>query len=221
MIPRYIMEEEHEIFRTSVRKFLEVEAVPKHAEWEKQGMVSREVWLKAGEQGFLSPMVAEEYGGVGVDFRYNAIVAEEVGRFCVSGLGWSLHSDITVPYIMKYGSEEQKQKYLPGCVSGEIITAIAMTEPGTGSDLQGIKTSAVLDGDDYVINGSKTFITNGQMADLVIVVVRTANEGKPSDMSLILVEAETPGFSKGQNLDKVGMKAQDTSELFFQDVRVA
>ncbi len=220
MIPRTVYEPEHELFRESVRKFLEVEAAPFHAQWEKDGQVDRALWNKAGEQGFLAPTIPEEYGGVGVDFRYNAIVDEEVSRAGLSGIGWGLHSDIGVPYILNYGSEELKQKYMPKCVSGEIVTAIAMTEPGAGSDLQGVKTSAVLDGDEWVINGSKTFITNGQHADLVIVVAKTDPEAGAKGTSLILVEAGTPGFEKGTNLEKIGMKAQDTSELFFQDVRV-
>lgn len=220
MIPRTIFESEHEMFRDSVRKFLEAEVAPHHAQWEKDGQIDRAIWNKGGEQGFLAPTVPEEYGGVGVDFRYNAIVDEEVGRMGCTGVGWGLHSDIAVPYILNYGSEELKQKYLPKCVTGEIVTAIAMTEPGTGSDLQSVKATAVLDGDEYVINGSKTFITNGQHADLVIVVAKTNPEEAGAGISLILVEAGTPGFEKGQNLEKIGMKAQDTSELFFQDVRV-
>ncbi|MCV6623380.1 MAG: acyl-CoA dehydrogenase family protein [Cellvibrionaceae bacterium] len=220
MIPRTVYEAEHELFRESVRKFLEVEAAPYHAQWEKDGQVDRALWNKAGEQGFLAPTVPEEYGGVGVDFRYNAIVDEEVSRAGLSGIGWGLHSDIGVPYILNYGSEELKQKYMPKFVSGEMVTAIAMTEPGAGSDLQGVKTSAVLDGDEWVINGSKTFITNGQHADVVIVVAKTDPDAGAKGTSLILVEAGTPGFEKGTNLEKIGMKAQDTSELFFQDVRV-
>jgi alkylation response protein AidB-like acyl-CoA dehydrogenase len=194
--------------------------MPHHEQWENDGMVSDEIWLKAGEQGFLCPTVPEEYGGVGADFRYNCIVNEEIGRSGCTGLGWTLHSDIAVPYIVRYGSDEQKQKYLPRCVTGELITAIAMTEPAAGSDLQGTKTTAVLDGDDYVINGSKTFITNGQKANLVIVVAKTDTSAGSKGISLFLVEAGTPGFSTGKNLKKLGMKAQDTSELFFQDVRV-
>ncbi len=220
MIPRTIYEPEHELFRDSVRKFLETEAEPFHHQWEKEGQVDRALWLKAGEQGFLCPTVPEEYGGVGVDFRYNAIVNEELGRSGLTGIGWGLHSDIAVPYIIRYGNEAQKQQYLPKCVTGEIVTAIAMTEPGAGSDLQGIKTHAVRDGDDYIINGSKTFITNGQHADLVVVVAKTDPAGGAKGTSLFLVEAGTPGFSKGKNLEKIGLKAQDTSELFFQDVRV-
>ena len=220
MIKRTVFESEHEMFRDAFRKFLQEEAVPYHHQWEKEGQVSRELWLKAGQHGFLSPTVPEEYGGVGADFRYNAIVDEEVANLGLSGIGFGLHSDIAVPYLMAYGTEEQKKKYLPGCVNGEIVTAIAMTEPGTGSDLQGVKTNAILDGDHYILNGSKTFITNGQMADLVIVVAKTSPDEGAKGTSLLLVEAGYDGFEKGQNLDKIGMKAQDTSELFFQDVKV-
>jgi acyl-CoA dehydrogenase len=222
MLKRTVFESEHDMFRDSFRKFLQEEAVPYHEQWEKDGHVSRELWKKAGENGYLCPTVPETYGGVEGDFRFNAIVDEEIANFGLSGIGFGLHSDIAVPYIMAYGSEELKQKYLPACVNGDIITAIAMTEPGTGSDLQGVKTSAVLDpsGEFYTLNGSKTFITNGQMADLVIVVAKTNPDSGAKGTSLLLVEANTPGFEKGQNLHKIGMKAQDTSELFFQDVKV-
>jgi len=220
MLKRTVFESEHEMFRDSFRKFLEAEAVPFHSQWEKDGQVSRELWQKAGQHGFLSPTVPEAFGGVEADFRYNAVVDEEVARLGLSGIGFGLHSDIAVPYIMAYGTEEQKLKYLPGCVDGSIVTAIAMTEPGTGSDLQGIKTTAVLEGDHYILNGSKTFITNGQMADLVIIVAKTSKEEGSKGTSLLLVEASSEGFEKGQNLEKIGMKAQDTSELFFQDVKV-
>ena len=220
MIPRNLYDSDHEMFRDSLRKFLEVEAMPDNEQWEKDGMVSDEIWLKAGEQGFLCPMIPEEYGGLATDFRYNCIVNEEIGRSGCTGLGWTLHNDITVPYIVRYGSEEQKKKYLPRFITGELITAIAMTEPGAGSDLQGTKTTAVLDGDHYILNGSKTFITNGQKAGLVIVVAKTDSSAGSKGISLFLVEADLPGFSKGKNLNKLGLKAQDTSELFFQDVRV-
>ena len=219
-IPRTLFDSDHEYFRDTVHKFLLAEAVPFHSDWEKQGHVDSNLWLKAGQQGFLSPTVPEQYGGVGVDFRFNAIVNEEVAKLSLSGIGWLLHSDIVVPYILNYGSEQQKHQYLPGTVSGEIITAIAMTEPGTGSDLQGIKTTAVLDGDHYVINGAKTFITNGQLADLVIVVASTEPEAGSKGLSLFLVEANTPGYTRGTNLEKIGLKAQDTSELFFSDMRI-
>ncbi len=219
-IPRTVFDSDHELFRDMVYKFLQAEAVPYHAAWEKQGCVDRELWLKAGEQGFLSPTVPEEYGGVGADFRFNAIVNEEVFKLGLTGIGWGLHSDIAVPYILNYGSEEQKHKYLPGTISGEIITAIAMTEPGTGSDLQNIKTTAVLDGDEYVLNGSKTFITNGQLANLVIIVAKTDSKAGSKGISLFLVETDSKGFSRGSNLEKIGMKAQDTSELFLSEVRI-
>ena len=221
MIPRTVYDSDMQLFRDSLAKFLEKEAVPFHEQWEEDGQVSRELWLKAGEQGFLSPTVPEAYGGVGVDFRFNAIVDEEVARLGLSGIGWGLHSDIAVPYIVRLGTEAQKQQYLPGTVSGEIITAIAMSEPAAGSDLQGIKTTAMRDGDDYILNGSKTFITNGQMANLVIVVAKTDPAAGSKGISLFLVEDKMPGFSRGKNLKKIGMKAQDTSELFFDNVRLS
>ncbi len=220
MLPRPLFGSDHELFRDSVRRFLEAEAVPFHAQWEKEGHVDRALWRKAGEQGLLCSHLPEAYGGMGADFLYSTVVIEEIGRLGLTGIGFSLHSDIVAPYLLHYGTEEQKQRYLPRLVSGELIGAIAMTEPGAGSDLQGIKTSAVLDGDHYVINGSKTFITNGYLADLVIVVAKTDPAAGSRGISLFLVEAETPGFDKGKRLEKVGMKAQDTAELFFQDVRV-
>ena len=220
MIPRTLFSDEHEIFRATVGRLLDEECVPHHERWEEQGHIDREAWLKAGEQGLLCPTVPEAWGGLGTDFLYNVVVDEEIARRGLSGIGWGLHSDIVAPYIVNYGSEEMKRKYLPKMVSGEMIGAIAMTEPGAGSDLQGVKTTAVRDGDHYVINGSKTFITNGFLSDLVIVVAKTDPAGGAKGTSLILVEAGTPGFSKGRKLKKVGMKAQDTSELFFEDVRV-
>ncbi|MDC7826860.1 acyl-CoA dehydrogenase family protein [Pseudomonas sp. BLCC-B13] len=220
MIPRTLFSSEHELFRESVRKFFEQEAVPFHAQWEKDGHIDRALWNKAGEAGMLCSHIPEEYGGMAADFLYSAVVIEEQARLGLTGVGFSLHSDIVAPYILHYGNEEQKQYYLPKLVSGELVTAIAMTEPGTGSDLQGVKTTAVLDGDEYVINGSKTFITNGWLADLVIVVAKTDAKAGAKGISLFLVDAKTPGFSRGKRLEKVGMKAQDTSELFFQDVRI-
>lgn len=220
MIPRTLFSPEHELFRSSVRKFLEIEAVPFHLQWEKAGQVDRELWNKAGEQGFLCPCTPEEYGGFGADWLYTAIVDEEIAYSGCTGIGWGLHSNIVGPYVEHYGNEEQKLRYLPKMVTGECVTAIAMTEPGAGSDLQGIKTTAVLDGDHYILNGSKTFITNGQHADMVIVVAKTDPKGGAKGISLIMVDTGTPGFTKGSNLEKVGMKSQDTSELFFQDVRV-
>jgi alkylation response protein AidB-like acyl-CoA dehydrogenase len=220
MIPRTIFSSEHEQFRDSVRKFLQQEAVPFHAQWEKDGHIDRELWRKAGEAGMLCSHLPEAYGGMAADFLYSAVVIEEVARLGLTGIGFSLHSDIVAPYILHYGSEAQKLHYLPKLVSGEMVSAIAMTEPGAGSDLQGVKTTAVLDGDEYVINGSKTFITNGWLADLIVVVAKTDPKAGAKGTSLFIVEANTPGFSKGKRLEKVGMKAQDTSELFFQDVRV-
>lgn len=220
MLESLIYESEHDLFRYSVRRFLEVEVAPHHEQWEEDGQVDRALWKKAGAQGFLAPSVPEEYGGVDVDFRYNAVLDEECARSGFTGLGWNLHSDVAVPYIVRLGSEMQRKKYLPGCVSGDIVTAIAMTEPSSGSDLQGIKTTAIKSGDGYSLNGSKTFITNGQHADLLIVVAKTDINAGAAGISLFLVEAGTPGFTKGRNLKKVGLKAQDTSELYFQDVHL-
>ena len=220
MIARTLFENEHEQFRDSVRKFLAEHAAPHHSQWEKDGQIDRHLWNKAGEMGVLCPTMPEQYGGPGVDYRYNVIVNEEITKQGLSGLGFIVHSDITVPYINNNGSDALKKKYIPGCVTGELVGAIAMTEPGAGSDLQGIKTTAVLDGDEYVINGSKTFITNGQHADIVVVVCVTDPKAGAAGISLLVVEATTPGFERGQNLEKIGLKAQDTSELFFNDVRV-
>ncbi|GAB2874760.1 acyl-CoA dehydrogenase family protein [Microbulbifer echini] len=220
MIPRTVYNEDHEQFRDTVRKFLEKEAIPFHGQWEKDGQVDRALWNKAGEMGFLCPQISEAYGGLELDYGYNSIIDEEIARAGLSGIGWGLHSNIAVPYIINYGTEEQKKKYLPKCISGEIVTAIAMTEPGAGSDLQGVKTTAIKKGDHYLLNGSKTFITNGQHADLVIVVAKTDPSEGASGVSLLLVDAQSAGFQKGSNLEKIGMKAQDTSELFFDDVEV-
>lgn len=220
MIPRTLFNADHEAFRDTVAKFFEKEAVPFHDKWEEEGQVDRALWNKAGEQGLLCPCVSENYGGLGADYLYSVIVMEELSRLGLTGIGFGLHTDIVAPYIEHYGSEELKQKFLPKMITGEAVGAIAMTEPGAGSDLQGVRTTAVLDGDHYVINGSKTFITNGQHADIVIVVCKTDPAAGAKGTSLIIVEAGTPGFTKGRNLHKVGMKAQDTSELFFQDVRV-
>jgi acyl-CoA dehydrogenase len=219
-IPRTIFEEEHDIFRDAVRRFCEEEIIPYHAQWEKEGQISREAWLKAGAMGFLCSSMPEEYGGAGADRRFSIILMEELARAGASGPGFSLHSEIVAPYILRYGSEEQKRKYLPKMAKGEIIGAIAMTEPGTGSDLQGVKTTAIKDGNEYLINGSKTFITNGQMSDLVILVAKTDPSAGAKGTSLILVETGTDGYRKGKKLEKLGLKAQDTSELFFDDVRV-
>ena len=218
---RPILEAEHESFRQTVRSFLEREVVPFHDQWEKDGVVPRELWTKAGAQGLLCFDVEEEYGGPGVkDFRYNMVMAEELTRAGVNGPGFLVHTDIIVPYLSSLGTEEQKRRWLPGCVSGETITAIAMTEPGAGSDLQGIRTTAVDKGDHYVLNGSKTFISNGILADLVIVVARTDPEAGHKGISLLVVERGMAGFERGRNLEKMGLKAQDTAELFFDNVVV-
>lgn len=222
MIPsqgRPIYNEEHEMFRDLVRKFNQREVTPHIARWEEQGKCDREAWIKAGEAGLLCPTVPEAYGGLGLDFRYNAIVNEEIG-YGGPALGFSLQSDIVADYLVAYGSEEQKQKWLPRMVSGETVTAIAMTEPGAGSDLQGVRTTARKDGNHYVINGSKTYITNGQHADLIILVAKTDPDKGAKGTSLILVEADREGFARGRNLDKIGQFTADTSELFFNDVRV-
>ena len=222
MIARHIFDSDHEVFRDAVRKFLMDEAYEQHADWEREGQIDRNFWYKAGEQGMLCPGVSEEYGGVGADFRYNMVIAEEVSRLGLTGIGFSLHNDVTTPYLTNVANEAQKQKFLPRCVSGDCIVAIAMTEPGTGSDLQGIKTSAVDKGDHYLLNGSKTFITCGQQADIVLVVCRTNSDPSAGAkaFSILIVEDGMPGFERGRNLDKLGQKAQDTSELFFNDVKV-
>ncbi|MCZ4554071.1 acyl-CoA dehydrogenase family protein [Rhodococcus maanshanensis] len=218
---RTLFEPEHLLFRESYQKFLEQEVAPNHDKWEEQNIVDREIWKKAGEQGFLGMDVPEEYGGGGVeDFRYNAIITEETTRGGFSGVGFMLHNDVVAPYLLKLANEEQKKRWLPGFCSGEIITAIAMTEPGTGSDLQNIKTRAVRDGDHWVLNGSKTFITNGINADLVVVVACTDPDKGAQGFSLLVVERGMEGFERGRNLDKIGLKAQDTAELSFTDVRV-
>ena len=221
MLPRTLFGAEHDDFRASLRRFIAEEVMPHHERWEEQQHVDRSIWNRAGELGYLCMTAPEQYGGPGVDRRYSQILIEELSRVNASGIGWPLHSDIVGNYIINYGNEDQKQKWLPKMISGETITAIAMTEPGTGSDLQGVRTRAVLDGDHYVLNGSKTFITNGYLSDLVIVVAKTGDSGEGSkDISLLLVEADREGFTKGKPLKKVGMKAQDTCELFFKDVRV-
>ena len=213
--------EDHEAFRDTVRSFIKQEVVPNIDKWDEAGIVEKAIWPKAGAVGMLCPTVPEEYGGLGLDFGYNAIIDEEIS-YGGTALGFSLQSDIVVNYIVSYGSEEQKRHWLPKLVSGEVVTAIAMTEPGVGSDLQGIRTTARKDGNHYVINGSKTYITNGQNADLILVCAKTDTEVQPAwkGVSIILVEAEREGFKRGRNLDKIGQDAADTSELFFEDVRV-
>ena len=218
---REIFEEEHDLFRESVAAFLAREVVPHHDQWERDGIVPREVWTAAGKVGLLGLGVPEEYGGSGVkDYRFNAVVSEEICRAHASGLGFTLQNDVMAPYMVELTTDEQKRRWLPGFSSGELITAIAMTEPGAGSDLQGVRTTAVRDGGDYVLNGQKTFITNGINADLVVVVARTDPDAGAHGISLLAVERGMPGFERGRNLDKIGLKAQDTAELSFTDVRV-
>ncbi|WP_363551215.1 acyl-CoA dehydrogenase family protein [Caldifermentibacillus hisashii] len=219
---RLYLTEEHEIFRQALRKFLEKEAVPNYEQWEKNKEVPRSFWKKLGEQGYLCPQVEEKYGGLGTDFGYAVVKNEEMERVGTGMVGISLHNDIVIPYIESYGTEEQKQRWLPGALTGDIITAIGMTEPGAGSDLASIQTTAIRDGDDYIINGEKTFITNGYTTDLVVLVCKTDPKVNPPHrgISLFVVEAGTPGFKKGKKLRKIGQHANDTSELIFEEVRV-
>ena len=217
----HLLTDEHHMFRDAFRQFVEREIKPHHEAWEKAGIVPRELWHTAGENGFLCMDVPEEYGGLGVtDFRYNAIVSEELARVGASGPAFPLHTDIVVPYITAYATAVQKSRWLPKLVTGEHISAIAMTEPNTGSDLQAIQTTAVRDGDHYLLNGAKTFISNGILSDIVIVVAKTDPSQKAMGTSLLVVERGMDGFERGRNLEKIGMHAQDTAELFFKDVRV-
>jgi acyl-CoA dehydrogenase len=207
---------EHESFRESVRKFFQTEVVPYHEEWEKAGVVTREIWKKAGDNGLLCPEVDPEYGGAGADFLYNVVIMEESARAGNTAFFLSLHSDIIVPYLTEYANESQKKRWLPGCVDGSIITAIAMTEPDAGSDLRGIKATAVEKDDHFLVNGQKTFISNGQISDICITAVKTSEDG----ISLLVIENGSPGFERGRKLNKIGLKGQDTSELSFTDVKV-
>lgn len=221
MLPRKLFQSEHEAFRDTVRKFYEKEVLPNTEKYEQQQHVDRDLWNKAGELGLLCTTMPEQYGGSGVDRLYSMILIEEQAYAGDSATGFSLHSDIVANYIHNFGNEQQKQHWLPKMATGEVVTAIAMTEPGTGSDLQAVRTTAVLEGDEYVINGSKIFITNGYLCDMAIVVCKTGNSDKGSaNLSLIMVEADRAGFSKGKPLNKIGMKGQDTCELFFDNVRV-
>ncbi|CAJ1505915.1 acyl-CoA dehydrogenase family protein [[Mycobacterium] burgundiense] len=221
MYERTLFEPEHELFRESYRGFLDKHVAPFHEQWEKDKIVDRNVWLEAGKQGFLGMAVPEEYGGGGNDdFRYNTVLVEETTAARYSGLGFSLHNDVVLPYLLRLTNEEQKQRWLPKFCSGELITAIAMTEPGTGSDLQGIKARAVRNGDHYILNGAKTFITNGIHSDLVIVVAQTDPDKGALGFSLLVVERGMAGFERGRHLDKIGLDAQDTAELSFTDVKV-
>ena len=216
---RAVYDADLEMFRDQVRKFYAQHLIPNLDRWEEEGVVDRAFWLACGEAGILCPQVPSEYGGLGLDYRYNAVIGEELS-YAGSSAGITLQSDIVVDYIINYGSEEQKKAWLPGMVSGEVITAIAMTEPGAGSDLQGVLTTATRDGNHYVVSGSKTYITNGQNADLVVVVAKTDPTKGSKGISLILVETGRAGFKRGRNLDKIGQNSADTSELFFEDVRV-
>jgi acyl-CoA dehydrogenase len=221
-MPAAYLQEEHQIFREALRKFLQKEAVPYYDQWEKAGMVQRELWIKMGEQGFLCPWTDEKYGGSGADFAYSVIINEELEKVGSSLIGISLHNDIAVPYFDSYGTDELKQRFLPTCVTGETISAIAMTEPGAGSDLSAIKTTAIKQGDYYILNGEKTFITNGICADLIVAVCKTDPKAVPAHkgISLLVVERGTPGFKRGRKLEKVGLHAQDTAELIFEDAKV-
>jgi alkylation response protein AidB-like acyl-CoA dehydrogenase len=224
MLKRTLFAEEHNLFRDGVRKFVEQEITPHHLQWEDDGVVPRDLWRKAGAAGLLCADVPELYGGPDCDFLFNVVVTEELGRGGFTGPGFSVHSDMASTYVANFGSEEQKQRWLPGMVTGDVICAIAMTEPQAGSDLRGIRTRALRDGDDWVINGQKVYISNGQLCDLIVVAAKTNPDddgrGDAGGISLFLVEAEREGFARGSNLKKLGMKAQDTSEMFFQDVRI-
>ena len=222
MIERTLFNADHEAFRDSFCRFIDKEIAPYHEAWEEQGYVERAVWNKAGENGFLCMGLPEAFGGSDADKLYSVVQMEEIARAGFTGIGFGLHSEIVAPYILQYGTEAQKQKYLPKLVSGEMVGAIAMSEPAAGSDLQGVKTTALLQADgSYLINGSKTFITNGWHADLVILVAKTDPAAGAKGTSLFLIEKGTPGFDKGKRLKKMGLKAQDTSELFFNDVKAS
>ena len=220
MITRAIFTPEHESFRDTVRRFIETEVTPHHADWEKAGQVPRSLWKKAGELGLLCVNAPEAYGGQGADFLYSAILIEEMARVGATGPTFYLHSDIVAPYIVDFGTEAQKTKWLPKMAAGEVVVALGMSEPSGGSDVQNIRTQAIRDGDEYVINGQKVFTTNGHSADLVLLACKTDPTQKAKGVSLILVETDRAGFTRGRKLEKIGCKAQDTSELFFSDLRV-
>ena len=219
---RDVFSDDHEQFRTQVRRFVDKEVAPKVEEWNARGTSDRATWKRAGDEGLLGVCAPTEYGGAGADFLYATVVNEELARVRAHAMMLSLHSDIVMPYLTTYGSEEQKRQWLPGTITGDVLLGIAMTEPGTGSDLANVQTTARRDGDHYVLNGAKTFISNGQIGDLFVVVARTNPQVNPphSGISLFLVEAATPGFVRGKKLDKLGLRGQDTSELFFEDCRV-
>src|SRR4051812_6679304 len=220
---RRIFDDEHEDFRQSVRRWLTNEVAPRFDDWEREGIVPREVFAAAGSNGFIGTQVPEEFGGAGVDdFRFNVVLSEECFRLSLGGfgVGLTLHNDVCLPYFLEYCNDEQKQRWLPGIADGTLITAIAMTEPGTGSDLAGIKTKAIRDGDHYIVNGAKTFITNGINSDLIVTAVKTDPSERHKGISVLVIEGDTPGLERGRNLEKVGMHSQDTAELFFNDARV-
>lgn len=220
MIERTLFREEHRIFRDSVRRFVEREIVPFHAQWERDGAVPRELWLKAGAEGLLCCTVPEQYGGLGLDYLFDVVVYEELWRAGASGPGFLIHTDLVATYILSFGTEEQKRTWLPRMVRGEAIGSLGMTEPHAGSDLKAIRTRAVRDGEEFVIDGQKVFISNGQLCDILVLATKTDSEAGAKGITLFLIEGDRPGFRRGRNLEKLGMHAQDTSELFFDSVRV-
>lgn len=220
MIKRELFSEDHEMFRQSVRRFIDEEIAPFHEQWEKDGCVPRSLWLKAGAAGLLCCTVPEQYGGAEADYLFDVVVFEELARAGYTGPGFLIHTDLVATYIKSFGSEEQKQQWLPRMVSGEAIGALGMTEPHAGSDLKNIRTRAVRDGDDFVISGQKVFISNGQMCDVIVLATKTDSAAGAKGVTLFLVDTSLPGFRRGKNLDKLGLKAQDTSELFFDEMRV-
>ena len=220
MIERSIFRDEHNLFRETVRKFVEREIVPFHAQWEEDGVVPRELWRKAGAEGMLCCTVPEAYGGMGLDYLFDVVVFEELWRSGCSGPGFLIHTDLVATYLLSFGSEAQKRHWLPKMVSGEAIGSLGMTEPHAGSDLKAIRTRATRDGDDFIVNGQKVFISNGQLCDFIVLATKTDRNAGAKGVSLFIVESERPGFKRGRNLQKLGMHAQDTSELFFEDVRI-
>ncbi len=220
MIERSLFREEHDMFRATVRRFVEREIVPHHEQWERDKIVPRELWLKAGAEGLLCCTIPEEYGGLGLDYLFDVVVFEELWRVGASGPGFLIHTDLVATYINSFGTEEQKRTWLPKMVRGEAIGSLGMTEPHAGSDLKAIRTKAVREGDDFIINGQKVFISNGQLCDILVLATKTDSQAGAKGITLFLVEGDRPGFARGKNLEKLGMRAQDTSELFFEDVRI-
>ncbi|MGN6063670.1 acyl-CoA dehydrogenase family protein [Brevundimonas diminuta] len=217
---RKVFREDHEMFRDQVRRFVETEIAPHHAQWERDGIVPKSLWLRAGEEGLLCVTAPEAFGGAGGDFGHSAVLIEELARVNATAVGFTTHSDIAVPYLVNYGSEDQKTRWLPKLISGELIAVIAMSEPQIGSDLRGMRTKARREGDHYILSGQKTFITNGVNSGLAIVAAKVEGQANPKDITLFCVEEGTPGFTKGAKFEKIGLRGQDTSELFFSDVRV-